>query len=72
MEIYSINIDGKKYKQYKTYDDALLDIELQIKINPNSNMEIILEDFCDYGNLDTCCKIYILYEYKNNKFKKYL
>lgn len=63
MEIYSINIDGKKFKQYKTYNDALLDFELQIKINPDSNIKIILEDFCDYGNLDTCCKIYILCEY---------
>lgn len=72
MEIYSINIDEKKFKQYKTFEDALIDFDLQIKINPNSNIEIILEDFCDYGNLDTCCKIYVLREYKNNKLKKYL
>lgn len=71
MEIYLIKIDGKKFKQYKTYKDALMDIELQIKINPNSNIEIILEDFCDYGNIDTCCKIYLLCEYKNNIFFKY-
>lgn len=72
MEIYSINIDGIKFKQYKTYEDAFIDTELQIKINPNSNIEIILEDLCDYGNLDTCCKIYLLCEYKNNILKKYM
>ena len=71
MEIYSINIDGKKFKQYKTYYDALIDIEMQIKINSDSNIELILEDFCDYGNFDTCCKIYLLCEYKNKIFFKY-
>lgn len=65
MEIYLINIDGKKYSQYKTYENALREMENQIKLNPNSVIQMILEDFCDYGNLDTCCKIHILHEYKN-------
>ena len=69
MEIYLIEIDSIKFKQYKTYENALTDFESQIKINPNSNIKIILEDFCDYDNLDTCCKVYILCEYNN--FIKY-
>lgn len=72
MEIYLILINGKKIKQYKTYEIALEDFNLQIELNPNSNIEIFLEDYCDYGNLDTCCKINILCEYKNFKIKKYL
>ena len=72
MEIYSINVNNKKYKQYKTYDEALVDIELLIKINTNSDIEIILEEFCEYGYMETCCKIYLLYEYKNLIVKKYL
>ncbi len=72
MEIYIINKDMKKYKQYKTYEEALVDIEKLIKIDPKSNLEIILEEYCEYGNLDTCCKIYLLFEYKNLTTKKYL
>lgn len=43
-----------------------------IKLNINSNIEMILEEFCEYGHLDTCCKMYILHEYKNSLLKKYL
>lgn len=71
MEIYSINIDDKKFKQYKTFEDSLVDMNLQINNNPNSKIEIILEDFCDNGYFDTGCKTYLLCEYKNNKMKKY-
>lgn len=72
MEIYSINIDGKKYKQYKNYEDAESDMNKLIELNKNSHIEIILEDFCDYGHFDYCCKIYLLCEYKNLLIKKYL
>lgn len=73
MEIYLINIDNKKYKQYKTYEKALEDMNMLIKSNqnPDSNIEIILEEFCDYGHSDTYCKIYVLCEFKNLVFKKY-
>lgn len=71
MEIYSINIDKKKYKQYRTYEEAIEDMNLLVKLNSNSNIEIILEEFCEYGYLDTCCKTYILREYKNSLLKKY-
>ena len=72
MEIYSINIDNKKYKQYKRYEEALDDTEKLIKTNPSLNLEIILEEFCEFGYSDTCCKLYLLYEYKNFTVKKYL
>jgi hypothetical protein len=72
MEIYCLHINSKKYKQYKTYEEALLDTEKIIKNDPNLNLEIILEEYCEYGYLDTCCKTYLLYEYKNLIVKKYL
>jgi len=72
MEIYYINIDTKKYKQYKTYELAFVDMEKLILSNPDSNIEIILEDFCEFGHSDSCCKIYLLCEYKNLTIKKYL
>lgn len=72
MEIYSINVDKKKYKQYKTYEKAFEDMNCLINSKPDSNIEIILEDFCEYGHLDTCCKIYLLCEFKNSILKKYL
>lgn len=71
MEIYLININNKKYKQYKTYEEALEDVYFLINSNPNINVEIILEEYCEYGNLDTCCKIKLLCEYKNSILKKY-
>ena len=40
--------------------------------NSKSNIEIILEEFCEYGHLDTCCKIYLLCKYENSLLKKYL
>lgn len=72
MEIYNLNIDDKKYKQYKTHEEALKDMYQLINLNPNSNIEIILEEYCEYENLDVGCKINLLYEYKNLLFKKYL
>jgi hypothetical protein len=72
MEIYSINIDGTKYKQYKTYTDALVDMDMLIKTNTNSTIKIFLEEFCDYGHLETCCKLDMLCEYKNLILKKFI
>ena len=82
MEIYCIKIDGKKYKQYKTFEDAFIDFEKKInesqnfekKINESQNLEIkiILEEYCEYGYLDNCCKIDVLCEYKDFIIKKYL
>lgn len=71
MEIYLLNIDNKKIGQYKTYKEAEIQMNYEIKNNLNSTIEIILEDYCDNGNYDTCCKIYILCEYKNKIIKKY-
>ena len=42
---------------------------LIIKINPNSNIEIFSEEYCEYGHSDTCCKINLLCEYKNLTLK---
>jgi len=72
MEIYSININKKKTFQYKTYDEAFIEMEKIIKTNQNYTIEIILEEFGEYGCLDTCCNIYLLCEYKNLTLKKYL
>ena len=71
MKIYSINIDGKKHKQYKTYTDAHVDMDILIKLNTNSTIKIFLEEFCDYGYMDTCCKMCLLCEYKNSIYKKF-
>lgn len=72
MEIYSLNIGGKKFSQYKTFEDAYLQLELFVKSNPEFVMEIIVEEFCDCGYFETSCKNYILCEYKNNLLKKYI
>lgn len=72
MEIYSIEINRKTFAQYKTYEDALTVMNKLIKENPNSNIKIILEDFCEYGHMDTCCKINLLCEYNDFVLKKYL
>ena len=72
MEIYSININKKKFLQYKTYEESLIEMDKIIKINPNSNIEIFSEEYCEYGHSDTCCKINLLCEYKNLTLKKYL
>ena len=69
MEIYSIKINGKKIKQYNTYESALIEMDIIIKKYYNSTIEMFMEDFNNHDNLDTCCKIYLLCEYKHNIFK---
>lgn len=71
MKIYSINIDGKKYKQYKTYTEAHIDMNSLIKLNAQSTIKIFLEDFCDYGYSDACCKMCVLCEYEKLIYKKF-
>lgn len=72
MEIYKIEIDEKKYSQYKTYEDAKKDLIKLINTNKNSNIKIIMEEFYDYGIFDNCCKIYLLCEYLNFVIREYI
>ena len=72
MEIYLIDIDGKKYSQYKTYENAKKDLEILYCKYPNSNIKILVEEYCDNGAQDFCCKIYTLCEYKNLKVNEYI
>lgn len=61
MEIYLVYKDKKKIKQYKTFDEAMKFIEnLQIL---NSNIKIVMEEYCDDNYFDSCCKTFILYEH---------
>ena len=62
----------KKYKQYKTFEDAFIDFEKKINENHDLEIKIILEEYCEYGYLDNFCKIYLLCEYKYFIIKKYL
>lgn len=73
MKIYLINFDGKKYKQYKTYEQSLEDLNKLILEYPNSNVKIILEEYDEFGHSDSCCKFYdlCLYEDRQIKFNKY-
>lgn len=72
MNIYLINLDNKKHKQYKTYEEALIDFEKLISQFTNSQIEIILEEFCEFGHSDSCCKLYKLVNYDNGNINKYL
>lgn len=65
MNIYFITVDKKKYAQYKTYEKSYEDFEKLILENPNSLIEIGLEEYCEFGHSDTCCKIYDLCKYEN-------
>lgn len=71
MNIYFINLNDKKFNQYKTYEEAY---EIALKIiseSPNSKIEIMLEEYCEFGHSDSCCKLYELFNYKNGKINKY-
>lgn len=68
MEIYLININKCKYKQYKTYDESLIQMNKLILTNPNIDIEIILEEYCDDNYSDSGCKTQLLCEYKNSVF----
>jgi hypothetical protein len=73
MELYTININGKKYKQYKTFEEALDNMKKIIESEPNSNIKIYSEEFCEYEcGSDTSCKIHIVCDYENSTIKKYL
>lgn len=62
MEIYYIEINGKRFKQFKQYNDAFDIVKIMVLESPNLKIKIILEEFCDFGYLDTCCKTYTLFE----------
>ena len=68
MNIFSAFINGVKLKQFKTFKDAVDSIQ-EYKIN-NNKIEIILEEFNDYGHSDSKCNFYLLYLYENNKIEK--
>jgi hypothetical protein len=70
MNIFTLFINDVKHKQYKTMDDALKYCEEIIKNSSSKKLKIILEEFCEFGYSDSCCKIYELYEYSDNKVKK--
>ena len=72
MNIYFINLDNKKYKQYKTYEKSYEDFEKLINQMPNSIIKICLEEYCEFGHSDSCCKIYNLCEYENGIINKYI
>lgn len=69
MNIYFINLDNKKYKQYKTYENAFIDVKKMISQFPTSTIEIILEEYCEFGHYESCCKLFILYKYENGIVK---
>ena len=72
MEIYSIEINGKRFKQFKKFEDAYEKVKMMVLDSPNSNIEIILEEFCDFGYLDTGCKTYLLFRFNNGITNKYI
>lgn len=73
MKIFFINLNDKKYKQYKTFENALEDLNKLIVESPDSTIKIILEEYCEFGHSDSCCKFYdiVLYEDEQIKFNKY-
>lgn len=72
MELYLIYIDDKKHSQCKNYEISIERVEKLIEENPSSCIKILLEEFCEFGHSDTCSKLHLLYEYKNNVVKKYI
>jgi len=70
MDIYSIHINGIKYKQFKNYEDAYKIIESIIIDSPKFLIEIILEQYCEFGYSDTSCKFFSLYKYDNGNIAK--
>lgn len=69
MQIYFINLDGNKHCQYKTYSEAHLEAKKLIEQFSNSKIEIKVEEYCEYGHCDNCCKIYELFVYDNGVYK---
>ena len=72
MEIYFIKLDKIKYKKYKTYEESYEDFEKLILQLPNSIVEICLEEYCEFGHLDSRCKIYNLCKYDGVIINKYI
>ena len=73
MDIFILEINNKKYKQYKTMKDAL-HIVNKLKIHsPNSKIAIFVESYEDYNSYtDTKSHYYLLYLYNNNKIEKFI
>ena len=72
MEIYSIEINGKRFKQFNKFEVAYEKVNLMCLNFPDSKIEIMLEQFCEYGHSDTGCKTYLLFEFNNGKTNKYI
>lgn len=69
MNIYLINLNNIKYKQYKTYEDAYEDAKKLVNKFSDSKIEIKLEEYCEYGHSDSCCKLLDLFSYDNGIYK---
>jgi hypothetical protein len=72
MEIYLIYINSLKKSQHKSFEDAFETVNNLIITEPNSVFEIFCEDYCDYGQHDTSCKIDLLLKYIDGKINKYI
>ncbi len=72
MNIYLIHLEGKKYKQYKTFEDAESTVNKFIDENPKILIEIFIEEYCEFGHAETSCKTYLLLKYDNGKLNKYI
>ena len=72
MDIFVLKINNQKYKQFKTIEEAFVKVDKIKKDSPNSIIEIIHEEYCEYGHMDTCCKLYLLYKYEYGIENKYI
>jgi hypothetical protein len=66
MEIYFIEINGNRFRNFKKYEEAYELVIRMILDSPNSKIKIILEEFCDFGHSDSGCKTYVLFEFNNS------
>ena len=72
MNIYIVKINSIKYKQFKTFEDAHKKVLSIIKNAPLSNIDILLEEYCEYGYSDSCCKLSKIYTYELGKENIYI
>jgi hypothetical protein len=50
----------------------LIKIQKIIFDSPNSQIEILLEEFNEFGHSDSGCKFYLVYKYEFKKEKYYI
>lgn len=72
MDFYLILVDNKKQSKHKSLEDSLKQFEILTNEFPQSSIQIMLEQFCEFGYSDTCAKIYLVYDYKNGIINKYI